>query len=253
MKRLITTFSLLCTIVANSIATDINKCSVKEDHTDYVDITINSIKFTDNNDNIITIPSIINSLTKNMLEKSDEAFIESPAHITYIGNGQNSIAASNHFISIIIDATYLKGIQANALNAFSNITSVIINGTNTIPPTITETSFPSEWVSTCALTVPAEALETYKASEWVNYFYSINGEVIDHNPPTPTAISNTEADRLSVKSVGNVIILSEATNVKVFSVTGQQIFSGVTNNVTVNSNGIYIVKTANTTQKVIVK
>ncbi len=249
MKRLITTTLLSCVATLSAMAMSIPGTSIQSynslgevDGIFYMQITL----FNEDETTTLTVKNFYNGT------KTSDAGQD--VYVKELGSGTTKMMkddVAQKYEAIVINALSLTSINALAFSNLTNVTTFTIQ--TTTPPAITETSFPSEWVSTCALTVPAEALEAYKASEWVNYFYSINGEVIDHNPPTPTAISNTEADRLSVKSVGNVIILSEATNVKVFSVTGQQIFSGVTNNVTVNSNGIYIVKTANTTQKVIVR
>ena len=139
----------------------------------------------------------------------------------------------------------------------TNVTSFEIE--TTTPPTIAEnTSFPAEWKESCNLIVPNEAVDGYKNSEWAKYFYSINGEVINREEGTseigtgtPNNIANIKNTSITIS--GKNIILGAITEVKVYSITGEQIYNGVTNKVNVLNNGIYIVKTANTTQRVIVK
>ena len=167
-----------------------------------------------------------------------------------IGTGgvmmKNGVA--EQYEEIVIESKKLTTINAKAFSNLINVTTFKI--LTTTPPSITETSSPTVWLTACALTVPEEALEAYKDSEWINYFYSINGEVINHST---TAVTNITANDINIKVQGNVILLNSANNVTVYSITGQQVFTGTTDAVTISNSGIYIVKTPQTTQKVVIK
>ena len=156
---------------------------------------------------------------------------------------------------VLINATE---INKNTFKDFdlTKVTSFEIE--TTTPPTIAENAFPAEWKESCNLIVPGAAIDGYKNSDWANYFYSINGEVINREEGTseigtgtPNNIANIKNTSITIS--GKNIILGAITEVKVYSITGEQIYNGVTNKVNVLNNGIYIVKTANTTQRVIVK
>lgn len=171
------------------------------------------------------------------------------AFVQGLGNGTTSVIRSNagQYTAIVINSLRLTLIKAASLADLTNVTSFSI--ATTTPATVEAGAFPTSWATTCALTVPEASKEAYKTA-WGQYFYSINGEVIEHG--TPTAISNAKTS-FSVRTAGKTIILSEATDVQVYSITGANVFSGTTDKIDVKQNGIYIVKTRNGVQKVSVK
>lgn len=171
------------------------------------------------------------------------------AFVQGLGNGTSSVIRSNagQYTAIVINSLRLTLIKAASLADLTNVTSFSI--ATTTPATVEAGAFPTSWATTCALTVPEASKEAYKTA-WGQYFYSINGEVIEHG--TPTAISNAKTS-FSVRTAGKTIILSEATDVQVYSITGANVFSGTTDKIDVKQNGIYIVKTRNGVQKVSVK
>lgn len=249
IKKITTLLSIFTVTYAYS--TEITKCIVDDNDGNLFDgkyhATVVTIGATEENGQILDLNSSF-TLSK---ENSSSEYTGGNALVVAIGNGTNFISSKGDaFISITIDATYLEKISAKALSNFTNVTTFTIKGTNITPPSITETSFPEEWLTTCELVVPDEALEAYKASEWVKYFYKINGEIIDH---TTTAIGDNEVEKLNITTTNNTIRLNENVDVVVYSITGQQIYNGTTDVVTVPNSGIYIVKTNATTQKIMVK
>lgn len=164
-----------------------------------------------------------------------------------LGDGTKAITgatSARKITELTIKCQSLTTINALAFSTYTKVTAVSIE--TTAVPTAAADAFPSAWATSCTLTVPAASLSAYKTA-WGAYFKSIvaDGEV-------PTAISSTN-DKISIRAVGKSIVLDEEAYIQVYSITGANIFSGTSDNVTVKQNGIYIVKTANGTQKVAVK
>lgn len=237
MKRLTTIFSLIL----------ISICAYATNIQGYEKVGDDGVKIKTLNEdetNTLTIANAYNLETK---EPDDDP---SAWIVKEIGAGtvmmKNDVAGK--YTKIVINAKNLNTINALAFSNLINVTTFeIVTAT---PPSISETSFPATWLTTCELVVPDEALEAYKASEWVKYFYKINGEIIDH---TTTAIGDNEVEKLNITTTNNTIRLNENVDVVVYSITGQQIYNGTTDVVTVPNSGIYIVKTNATTQKIMVK
>ncbi|MCQ2203797.1 MAG: hypothetical protein MJZ15_05075 [Bacteroidales bacterium] len=184
----------------------------------------------------------------------DEQYAKLPGNPTLtcvariIGNGSKAISSKPEAIkTVTINAEEIASISSKAFAGMTNTTSFEI--ATATAPAVAEDAFPSGWATSCELTVPAEAYESYLAA-WGKYFKSINGVDVDH---TATAIEEEEAGLITAKVVGKKIMISEEAPVTVYSITGKVVFMGIADAVEVSGNGIYIVKTPNTTSKVVIK
>lgn len=174
------------------------------------------------------------------------------AYVETIGNGTNCVIRVGTYLaqytSIDIKSTVLKEIKSKAFAGLVNVTSFAVS--TTAPATVGANAFPAEWATNCALTVPAESFEAYKAA-WGQYFKSING--VATGDMTPTKTPDWDVPFITARPVGRNIVLSETTDVQVYSITGASVYNGKTDNVPVNNGGVYIVKTKNNVNKVTVK
>lgn len=176
-------------------------------------------------------------------------FSKTPYPTQILGNGTQALMRDNvsNYTSVIINATELATINAAAFSNLTNVTSFEIKTIEV--PNAAETAFPAEWKTKCSLTVPEESLDKYMAA-WGKYFKTINGKETEEQ--TQTAINDRTENRIAVKAYNGNIVLSKTAMVNVYSITGQQVFNGVTDKVAV-ANGVYIVKTEDKISKIVVK
>ena len=250
---------ILFTIFLSAVASVcIYATDIKDDKYTTID-DYNGNALTDSNGNPLIRINLLDGAGNDLTLTIDNNY-PNKGTVKEIGSGSNPLVSSKEYAerytSVLINAIEVTAINANAFKGFTNVTSFEIK--TTTPPTIAENTFPAEWKESCNLIVPGAAIDGYKNSDWANYFYSINGEVINREEGTseigtgtPNNIANIKNTSITIS--GKNIILGAITEVKVYSITGEQIYNGVTNKVNVLNNGIYIVKTANTTQRVIVK
>ena len=156
------------------------------------------------------------------------------------------IIADNTFENIttlknVIISADVRRIGNAAFNDCSGLTS--ITSMSTTPPEIGNKETFCNVDKSIPLYVPAESVEAYKSAEGWKEFTNILPIQADGNP-----ISEVKADNITVRSVGNSIIVTGTDNYTVYSISGQSL--GKVTNV---ERGIYIVVAEGKSYKVAIK
>lgn len=156
-------------------------------------------------------------------------------YTTILGDGTNSLIKKNslNYTFLLIKASMLKTIKANAFKGMTGITTITIR-TET-PPELEEEAFPND-LKDIIVNVPKSSLDAYKKSDWGKFFTCLKDE-------TATSISDIETN--SIKLVGQKLVLNPEQYVEVYSITGNTIFNGNATAVMLPQKGIYFVRTNN--------
>ena len=113
----------------------------------------------------------------------------------------------------------------------------------TIPATVLESAFDGI-DENIPVIVPTGTVEAHKAADGWSYFKNIQDGA--------TGMGGIgAADIISIQ--GNDIVLGEAQQVAVYTVSGALVYQGFTNRITMDETGIYIVKIASGTMKAIIR
>ena len=67
---------------------------------------------------------------------------------------------------------------------------------------------------------------------------------------TPTTVKDAQTGKVSIKIAGRDLLLSKATDVRLFCIDGRQVYSGHTDRITGLPYGIYVLRIEGTTLKI---
>jgi hypothetical protein len=162
-----------------------------------------------------------------------------------IGDGVTSIGSSAFYYCFgLTSVTIGDGVTSIGSSAFSwcfGLTSV--TSMNITPP-----SLGGSWTfygvdKSIPLFVPAESVEAYKSADYWNEFTNIQPLLTDNSP-----ISDVEADNVSIRLVGNRLVVENTDDYAVYTLNGQSL--GMVESL---ERGVYIVVADGVNQKIVVK
>ena len=132
-------------------------------------------------------------------------------------------------------------------SAFRDVSLTKILSLATTPPKIASGTFQGTDVNTCIVEVPKGSVDAYKARiYWGNFANIVEYGGID---------GVTADDGVTVRVDGGAIAVDGASDasMEVYSISGVVVYRGVAATVTVPTSGMYIVRVAGTTAKVVVR
>lgn len=187
----------------------------------------------------IIIPNSITSIeaeTFNLCKSLESVTI--PNSVTSIG--ESAFNGCANLKSIIIP----ERITSIGESAFSGCTGLTeINSLNTVPPTISTTTFDSKNYLYATLNVPINSLRAYQIADGWGDFWNICG-----------GLNSVEDDAVNVTSKDGNIVVSGTDNAQaeVYNLSGQLVYSGTDTAIEVPSKGIYIVRISGKIYKIAV-
>ena len=121
-----------------------------------------------------------------------------------------------------------------------------INVENAVPPTCEEGALGGLHITDCVLNVPVGSLEAYRSADGWKWFKNIQEKDFG-------GVDGVENDAVSVTAKGVSIEIAGADNarVEVYNLSGQLVHSGTETTVGGLARGIYIVRVAGQTFKVV--
>ena len=127
------------------------------------------------------------------------------------------------------------------LSCFTGLTE--INSLNTVPPTISTTTFDSKNYLYATLNVPINSLRAYQIADGWGDFWNICG-----------GLNSVEDDAINVTSKNGSIIVSgtDSAVAEVYNLSGQLVYSGTDTVINAPSKGIYIVRVSGQIYKIAV-
>lgn len=132
-------------------------------------------------------------------------------------------------------------------SAFDDVSLTKIVSLATTPPKIASGTFSGTDVNTCIVEVPKGSVDAYKEwAYWKNFANIVEYDGIE---------SVTADDGVTVRVDGGAIAVDGASDasMEVYSMSGAVVYRGVAATVTVPTSGMYIVRVAGTTAKVVVR
>ena len=187
----------------------------------------------------ITIPNSITSIeaeTFNLCKSLESVTI--PNSVTSIG--ESAFNGCANLKSIIIP----ERITSIGEYAFSGCTGLTeINSLNTVPPTISTTTFDSKNYLYATLNVPINSLRAYQIAESWGDFWNICG-----------GLNSVEDDAVSITSKdGSIVVSGKGKAVaEVYNLSGQLVYNGTDTAIEVPSKGIYVVRISGKIYKIAV-
>lgn len=175
------------------------------------------------------------NLPKSLIKIENQAFVED-MYIEEVNIGPNV-----NFIGYM--AFYISPSTAQQFNWTTPMKSVTCEAV--VPPTMETTTtgditynqaWNEEVYENAVLYVPSQSIEAYKAADEWKKFKTIR--------PIESGIEDVKADNISVSVNGGVITIigADSPKVEVYDLSGRQVYSGNTNNVTLSGKGMYVVK-----------
>ena len=170
-----------------------------------------------------------------------------PNSVTYIGRGAFSGCKNLSYVSI---GSSVKNIELYAFYDCIRLTEIVSKNPTPPQPTdwgISEYMFDIYNYDDATLKIPIGSAQTYKNTyEWSRF---VKVQEVDFAGVEPI---NDNAVKVSYMD-GEIIVDGVGVDepVEVYSTTGQQVYQGISKTIHVPTSGIYIVKTANTTRKVV--
>ena len=187
----------------------------------------------------ITIPNSITSINDRTFYrcKSLES-VTIPNSVTSIGEFAFNGCAS---LKSIIIPERITSIGEYAFSGCTGLTE--INSLNTVPPTISTTTFDSKNYLYATLNVPINSLRAYQIADGWGDFWNICG-----------GLNSVEDDAINVTSKNGSIIVSgtDSAVAEVYNISGQLVYSGTDTAIEVPSKGIYVVRISGKIYKIAV-
>ena len=114
----------------------------------------------------------------------------------------------------------------------------------TPPNAISEMHFSDVTYELATLNVPIGSLELYKG-------HSVWGKFVNINEIDYSGIDTIKHKEISVKLIGNTIIVSGNENIEIYDISGNVIYRGENTHVEVSIPGVYIVRVGDIIKKVV--
>lgn len=170
-----------------------------------------------------------------------------------VPNGVNTIKSEAFFdCSGLTSVTIAHSVNSISEYAFYGCISLgEIHSNNPIPPTLKGSgAFQGVNKTTCILYVPKGSYDSYRATNYWSEFLNIVEEDVS------TSVKDISYRNITVYASHNKVNIEtdETISVSIYYVSGKKVFEGVVGNKTVIplNGGVYIVRTANESRKVIV-
>lgn len=187
----------------------------------------------------ITIPNSITSIEARTFEYCNSLeSVTIPNSVTSIGESAFNDCAS---LKSIIIPERITSIGEYAFSGCTGLTE--INSLNTVPPTISTTTFDSKNYLYATLNVPINSLRAYQIADGWGDFWNICG-----------GLNSVEDDAINVTSKNGSIVVSGTDNAvaEVYNLSGQLVYSSTDTVINVPSKGIYIVRVSGQIYKIAV-
>ena len=188
----------------------------------------------------IKLSDTIKRLENGLLTYTGIKTIEIPEGVTSIANFVCSNCEQLEKVSMPSTLEEIGGYSFRGCTALKEINLYSV----TPPNAISEMHFSDVTYELATLNVPIGSLELYKG-------HSVWGKFVNINEIDYSGIDTIKHKEISVKLIGNTIIVSGNENIEIYDISGNVIYRGENTHVEVSIPGVYIVRVGDIIKKVV--